>query len=142
MQFKTAVLAAAIALVPFAAGASEDGDAAKGENVFKSCRACHAVGEGARNKVGPALNGVVCRALGSAEGYKYSNAMMAKADGGTIWTKENLDAFLENPTEYLGGRSKMPLKLRNEDKREDVIAYLAQFQADGTMGEPAVCGDD
>src|SRR3546814_9912651 len=69
-KFLEFVAAAALALaLPSAASAA--GDAASGEQVFKRCTACHAVGEDAKNKVGPQLNGVVGRAAGTVEGFKY-----------------------------------------------------------------------
>ena len=42
-------------------------DPAAGEKAFAVCKACHKVGEGAKNGVGPALNGVVDRAAASVE---------------------------------------------------------------------------
>ena len=58
------------------------GDAASGETVFKKCVACHAVGDGAKTKVGPVLNGMIGRTAGTLEGFKYSPAMIeAGADG-------------------------------------------------------------
>ena len=71
---------AALAILAFAAFASPslaDGDADAGKKVFKKCAACHAVGDGAKHKVGPELNDVFGRAAGGAEGYKYSKAMIA-----------------------------------------------------------------
>jgi cytochrome c len=65
-------------IVPAAAA----GDAVRGETVFKKCMACHAVGDGARNKVGPVLNGIVGRTAGTGGDYKYSNAMVEAGAGG------------------------------------------------------------
>ena len=48
-----------------------NGDPTNGEKVFKKCAACHAVGEGAKSKVGPPLTDVVGRKAASFEGYKY-----------------------------------------------------------------------
>ncbi|WP_159966618.1 c-type cytochrome [Profundibacterium mesophilum] len=112
------------------------GDADEGEKVFRKCKACHAVGEDARNKVGPHLNGVVGRAAGSVEDYTYSSALMEKAEEGLIWTPEELAAFLENPRDYLPGTKMSFAGLRKQEDRDDVIAYLAQFDMDGmTMKE-------
>ncbi|MBZ0215501.1 MAG: hypothetical protein K8F25_03010, partial [Fimbriimonadaceae bacterium] len=91
------------------------------------------VGEGASNRTGPELNGIVCRPAGSVADFNYSDPMQAKAGEGLVWTTENLDKYLEDPSEFLDGRSKMTLKLKKEDQREDVIAYLSQFNAEGGM---------
>ena len=76
-MFKTIILAASIAALPMIAAADSHiaGDAAKGEKVFRKCKACHAVGEGAKNKVGPALNGVIDRQIAADADFKYSKAL-------------------------------------------------------------------
>ncbi|VAV88233.1 Cytochrome c2, partial [hydrothermal vent metagenome] len=91
--------------------------------VFKKCKACH-VPDVEKNKVGPHLVGIIGRAAGSVEGYKYSKAMKAKAGDIGNWDEANLKEFLVNPKKYLGGRSKMSFRLKKEDQRNDVIAYL------------------
>ena len=101
---------------------------AAGEKIFKKCKACHAIGEGAKNKLGPMLNGVVGKAAGSVEGYKYSKPMLAKKDEGLVWTAEELDAFLTKPRTYLKGTKMSFPGLKKEDDRENVIAYLKTFQ--------------
>ena len=71
------------ALALFAAtGESLAQDAAAGERVFTQCRACHQVGETARNAVGPVLNGLFGRKSGSIEGYSYSPA---NKNSGLTW---------------------------------------------------------
>nr|WP_321982038.1 cytochrome c family protein [uncultured Cohaesibacter sp.] len=116
-------------------GAFAEGDAAKGEKVFKKCKACHQIGEGAENKVGPLLNGVVGRAIGSVDGYKYSDGYLALGEQGETWDEEKLMAYLLDPKDFLKeagvkGKSKMTFKLKKEDQREDVIAYLKTFSAE------------
>ncbi|MCV3274206.1 c-type cytochrome [Roseobacter sinensis] len=108
------------------------GDAEAGEKVFRKCKACHAVGEGAENKVGPVLNGVVDRAFGAVEGFSYSDALMEAAAEGKAWTPEELDAFLQKPRSYLKGTKMSFAGLRKEDDRANVIAYLASFPAEGS----------
>ncbi|SDT90996.1 cytochrome c family protein [Stappia sp. ES.058] len=127
------LLAGAAVLAMSANAIAAEGDAAAGEKVFRKCKACHAVGEGARNKVGPQLNGIVGREAASVEDYRYSKAAEEHASETGEWEPEEIFAYLEDPSEFLGGRSKMAFKLRKEDDRNDVIAYLAQFNADGTM---------
>ncbi|WP_320143246.1 cytochrome c family protein [uncultured Cohaesibacter sp.] len=115
-------------------GAFAEGDAAKGEKVFKKCKACHQIGEGAENKVGPQLNGVVGRVIGTSADYKYSDGYIALGEKGEKWDEEKLMAYLLNPKDFLKEagvkrKSKMTFKLKKEDQREDVIAYLKTFSA-------------
>ncbi len=114
---------------------AEDGDAKKGEKVFKKCRACHAVGEDAKHKVGPMLNGIVGRTAGTADGFdKYGKSLKAAGEAGLVWNEEELFAYLKNPKKYLRkklddkkAKSKMSYKLKKEDQRRDIIAYLKTF---------------
>lgn len=98
-----------------------------GEKVYKKCKSCHQVGDGAKNRVGPQLNGIVGGAAGAVEGFKYSNPMAEKAAGGLTWTEENLHAFLEKPKDFVP-KTKMSFGgLKKENDRAAVIAYLRQF---------------
>ncbi len=98
---------------------------AKGEKVFKKCKSCHQVGEGAKNRAGPILNGIVGQAAGAVEGFKYSNALRAKADEGLVWDAENLQAFLAKPKAFLKGTKMSFAGLRKDDDLEAIIAYLS-----------------
>ena len=128
---KFAMPLAAVTLLAMSVGAMADGDPAKGEKVFKKCAACHAVGEGAKNKVGPELNGIVGRAWGVAEGYKYSSALLEMADG-KVWDEETLTVYLEKPKDMIPKTKMAFAGLKKEEDRDNVIAYLAQFNEDGT----------
>lgn len=114
-------------LCSLALPALADGDPEKGERVFRKCRACHAVGEDATNKVGPILNGVVGRHAAQVEDFNYSSAMVAAGADGLVWDEETLDAYLEKPRDYVKGNKMAFAGLRKESEREDVIAYLATF---------------
>ena len=104
-------------------------DPAAGEKAFAVCKACHKVGEGAKNGVGPVLNGVVGRAAGSAEGYKYSDAM---ASSGITWDEANLAEYLKNPKTKVAGNKMMFAGVKDDTKLADIIAFLGQINADGT----------
>jgi len=95
-----------------------------GEGVFKKCRACHQVGEGAVNRSGPQLNGVVGRTIGSAEGFRYSNVFNDANAAGEVWTIESLSAFLENPKGVMSGTKMSFAGLRSADDRTALLAYL------------------
>jgi len=125
------LMIAGTALLALTVQASAEGDPAKGEKVFRKCKACHAVGPGAKNKVGPELNGIVGRDWGVIEGYKYSNNLIELSDG-KVWDEETLDAYLTKPKDIIPKGKMAFAGLRKEDDRADVIAYLAQFKEDGT----------
>lgn len=110
-------------------GLAQDGDPERGKRVFTRCQVCHAIGEGAVNKVGPHLNGVVGRQWATVEGYNYSNDLVAGGEEGRVWDEETLHAYLENPKQ-VAPRGKMAFPgLRSEEERADVIAYIKQFEA-------------
>lgn len=111
------------------------GDAEAGAKVFRKCKACHMVGADAKNRVGPVLNGVVGRMMGSAPDFAYSDAMMALNAEEKIWTPEELMAFLTKPKDYLDGTKMAFAGLRKEADRENIVAYLASFNAEGESAE-------
>jgi cytochrome c len=116
-----------------AANAMDGGDIEAGEKNFKRCQTCHMIGPDAKNRVGPNLNGVIGRQIGTAEGYKYSPVTKARGEDGTVWTEELLFEYLEDPKAFVGGNSKMPVKFADEDFRRDVVTYVAQFDENGEM---------
>jgi cytochrome c len=131
-----------------AAGASAAeglGDAERGAEVFRLCTACHEVGEGARNGVGPHLNGVFGRPAGAVDGVRYSKSMTRMGVEGLIWTEETLDAYLENPRALV---SKTRMSFRGIDDardRSDVMAFLRVYSdnpADFPGAEPTATGTD
>ena len=117
-------------------------DAAAGEKTFKKCVACHDIGADAKNKVGPALTGVIGRAAGTFAGFRYGNDMVAAGEKGLIWTEQTLAEYLEDPKQFLrdylddsGASTKMSFKLKDETARADVAAFLAT--QDGAANAPA-----
>jgi len=121
-MIKTAILATlflSLAVLP----ALAEGDAAKGEKIFKKCMACHTADE-ATNKTGPYLKGVYGRKAATAEGYKYSADLLALGESGTVWDDANLDKYLENP-KTMAPKGKMAFPgLKKPDERADLIAWL------------------
>lgn len=100
---------------------------AAGERVFRQCVACHQVGDGARNRVGPVLNGIVGSPAAQVEGFRYSRPMQQAAAAGLVWTEEALADYLANPRGAVAGTSMAFAGLRNEGDRDAVIAYLSTF---------------
>ena len=128
MMKKIAAAMAVLTISGLAGSALAEGDAAAGEKVYKKCKACHQVGDGAKNKVGPMLNGIVDNEIASVEGFKYSKAFMAKKDEGLVWTEEVLDAYLTKPKKYIKGTKMTFPGLKKEADRANVIAYLLSFE--------------
>ncbi len=120
-----------IAVLGFAAFAGATSvladDPEAGKKVFAKCAACHAVGEGAKNRVGPHLNDVIGRKAGAIEDYKYSKAMMEAGAGGLVWDEDNLKAYLANPRGLVKGTKMAFAGLKSEDDLSNVIAYLETF---------------
>ena len=100
-----------------------------GSKVFRKCKSCHQIGDGAKHRTGPILNGVFGRAAGTADGFsKYSSAMTAAGDGGLVWSDETLAAFLAKPKDYVDGTSMAFAGLKKE---KDVAALLAYLRSEG-----------
>lgn len=99
-------------------------DASAGERLWRQCQACHKLEAGA-NGVGPYLHGVVGRDKHAADGYAYSDALMASEGA---WTPENLSAFIENPKDYAPGTKMAYRGLDDAEDRANLIAYMATFQ--------------
>jgi cytochrome c len=123
---KTAVLVAAALAVSATAAAAQD--LAAGENSFKKCLPCHSVGEGAKNKVGPVLNGLNGRHSGSVPGFSYSDA---NKNSGITWNKDVFLEYIKDPRAKIPGTKMIFPGIKNEAEAADLWAYLAQFGEDG-----------
>jgi len=97
--------------------------AAEGAKVFKKCAACHSIAEGGKNKIGPALWGVLGRQAGSLPDYKYSKAMVAH---GKKWSFEEMNGFLIKPKDWIKGTKMSYAGLKSEKERAAVILYMNQ----------------
>jgi cytochrome c len=104
-----------------------EGDAKKGSKIFNKCKACHAVGEGAKNKVGPPLNGIVGNPAAQSSDFKYSGAMTEAAKGGLVWDTESLTIFLTKPKDLVDGTKMSFAGLRKQSEIDHIIAYLETF---------------
>jgi len=125
---KIAIQLAAIAVVcGLSLAARAQGNPIKGETVFKKCKICHQIGDGAQNQVGPQLNGVAGRKAGSLEGFAYSPAMKEAGEKGLVWSDDSLAKYSENPREFVPKNKMAFVGLKKEDERADVIAYLKKF---------------
>jgi cytochrome c len=122
-----AVIAGALLIA--SAGASSAQDLAAGEQSFKKCLPCHSVGEDARNKVGPVLNGLEGRKSGTVEGFSYSEANKAAA---IIWNDESFLDYIKDPRAKIPGTKMVFAGIKNEKEATDLWAYLKQFKADGS----------
>ena len=103
-------------------------DVAAGENSFKKCLPCHRVGEGAKNLVGPELNGLEGRKSGSAEGYSYTEA---NKNSGITWDEAQFKEYITNPRTKIPGTKMVFAGISSENERNNLWAYLKQFDATG-----------
>ena len=116
-----AVLAAGVVALTSQVAFAE-GDAAKGEKIFKKCKACHLL-EAGKKKPGPHLAGLFGRTAGTVEGFKYSKAMI---ESGIVWDEATLDEYLTKPKAMVP-KTKMAFPgLKKEQDRADLIAYLME----------------
>jgi cytochrome c len=121
-------LAALAAATVMLTGAARAQDAAAGEQSFKKCLPCHSIGEGAKNKVGPELNGIDGRHSGSAPGYSYSEA---NKKSGITWDKAQFLEYIKDPRAKIPGTKMIFPGIKNEKEAESLWAYLSSFGADG-----------
>lgn len=115
---KWVLAAAMVAAMPVAASAA---DAEAGKTVFNKCKACHQIGAGAKNAVGPNLTGVVGRKAGTGEGFTYSEAMK---NSGLTWDEASLKEYLHDPKKKVPGNKMVFMGLKDDADVENVIEYL------------------
>jgi len=122
--------AAAALLLLGGAPALADGDAAKGEKVFRYCMPCHRIGPGATTLVGPELNGVVGRKAASLPDYPYSDALK---NSGHTWDEATLTQWLRGPAAFVPGTRMTFAGLHKDEDIANIIAYLKTFDASGNQ---------
>ena len=126
---KSLVLASlALAAILGMASAAKAQDLAAGEQSFRKCGPCHSVGEDARNKIGPVLNGLEGRKSGTVAEYNYSEANK-KAE--IVWGDATFKDYIQNPMAKVPGTKMAFAGIKNETEIAALWAYLKQFKADG-----------
>lgn len=105
-------------------------DIEKGANVFKQCQVCHSIGPGAKNKIGPELNGLDGRAAGTVPNFDYSDA---NRHSGIVWNEENFKAYVKYPRAFVRGTKMIFPGLENQQQVDNLWAYVKQFDARGNI---------
>ena len=124
---KTTLAIAGLVMAALAPSAQAQ-DVAAGEQSFKKCFPCHSIGEGAKNKVGPELNGLDGRHSGSAAGYSYSDA---NKNSGIVWSEATFKDYIKDPRAKIPGTKMIFPGIKNETEIGNLWAYLKQFGPDG-----------
>jgi cytochrome c len=125
---KRLTLSALVAISSLAPPVALAQDVAAGKTSFNKCMACHAVGLGAKNKVGPELNGLDGRHSGTAEGYSYSDA---NKNSGITWNEAQFKDYIKDPKAKIPGTKMVFAGIKNEKEAGDLWAFLAQYDKDG-----------
>ena len=123
-------LIATAALIATSTGSGLAQDVEKGANVFKVCMACHSIGEAAKNKVGPELNGLDGRQSGSALGYNYSDA---NKNSGIVWSEASFKEYIKDPRAKIPGTKMIFPGIKNDQQANDLWAYITQFDVSGNI---------
>lgn len=132
---------ALLAVLATAAPAFAEGDAVKGEAVFKQCQACHVVADadgkvlaGKASKTGPNLYGVIGRVAGSYPDFKYGESIVAAGAAGLVWDEVKFVEYVQDPQGFLktqladkSAKGKMVFKVKNAEMAADVYAYLVSL---------------
>ncbi|MFL6790520.1 MAG: cytochrome c-550 CycA [Bradyrhizobium sp.] len=103
-------------------------DVAAGKTSFNKCMACHTIGEGAKNKVGPVLNGLDGRKSGTVEGYSYSDA---NKNSGITWSEAQFKEYIKDPKAKIPGTKMAFAGIKNEKEINDLWAFISQYDKDG-----------
>jgi len=104
-------------------------DVEAGESSFKKCMPCHDIGEDAKNKVGPELNGLDGRKAGTAEGFNYSDA---NKNSGITWSEATFKEYIKDPRAKVPGTKMIFPGVKNEKEVNNLWAFVSQFKADGS----------
>jgi cytochrome c len=125
---KLALSALAVIVSSAAASAALAQDVAAGKISFNKCMVCHAIGEGAKNKVGPELNGLDGRKAGTAPDYSYSDA---DKNSGITWNEAQFKDYIKDPKAKIPGTRMAFAGIKNEKEINDLWAFISQYDKDG-----------
>ncbi len=125
---RTLIVAAALIAASTAAGLAQEVE--KGTNSFKKCLPCHSIGAGAKNKIGPELNGLDGRKAGSVPNFNYSDT---NKNSGIVWDEATFKEYIKDPRAKIPGTKMTFPGIKNEQEINDLWAYLKQFDADGNI---------
>ena len=123
---KCLIIGAVVVVVSSAMALAQDVEA--GQTSFKKCQVCHDVGEAAKNKIGPILNGLDGRKSGSVEGYSYSDA---NKNSGITWSETTFKEYINDPRAKIPDTKMVFPGIKNEKEAGDLWAYLKQFDQNG-----------
>jgi len=118
----------ALVVIGSSASAALAQDVAAGKTSFNKCMACHAIGTGAKNKVGPELNGLDGRKSGTAPDYSYSDA---NKNSGITWNETQFEDYIKDPKAKIPGTKMAFAGIKNEKEINDLWAFIAQYDKDG-----------
>jgi len=123
---KTLVLIGTVLAV--SSGGALAGDAKAGEQSFKQCMVCHAIGVGAKNQVGPMQNGLDGRKAGSVQGFNYSDA---NKNSGITWNEQTFKQYIKALQAMIPGTKMTFAGIKDPQEADNLWAYLKQFDHDG-----------
>jgi cytochrome c len=103
--------------------AAAEGDPKAGETVFKKCTACHTVTKPPKHGIGPSLVGIMGRKVGTAEGFKYSDAMK---NSSVVWDEKSIDDYMKDPKNFIPKNKMVFVGLPKDIERANLIAYLKE----------------
>ena len=101
---------------------------AAGARVYRKCKSCHQIGDGAQNRTGPHLNGLFGREMGSVDGFGYSRVFQSAQEEGRVWDEAELAAFLAQPKAYMNGTKMAFSGLKKAEDLDAVIAYIKSYE--------------
>jgi cytochrome c len=125
---KLTLSALAVLISSTAASTAFAQDVAAGKTSFNKCLACHAIGDGAKNKVGPELNGLDGRKSGTAPDYSYSDA---NKNSGITWNEAQFKEYIRDPKAKIPGTKMIFAGIKNETEVNDLWAFISQYDKDG-----------
>ena len=127
-------------------------DAAKGEQSFKKCAACHNAQPGGAHALGPNVHAIMGAPIAGKPGYAYSDALKSK--GGT-WSWQAMSEWLKSPKSFAQGTKMTFAGLGDPQERANLMVWLnsqgsslpipeapaAAAPGEAPPGSPTVGGD-